>query len=265
MKWAVLGCGQMSSALVLGALGEKEGPHESKFYCFDPLLKNAVALNKSIGDGHFHTLGDVPKSDIYLIGCKPQHFEELAEFLRPRLPSEAVVLSIMAGVSIETIRKNLECENHVIRLMPNRAALVGQGVHAVYHTPHINGDIISEVMDFLNASGDVFVFDSEDMIDKATGISGSGPAYLFLLAELMANKLSSAGISRRTSNLMVAKTLQGATTMLEQNPHDAPELRKSITSKGGVTQAALEVFEAGGFDQLVSSALDAAYLRAKEL
>ena len=264
MRWAILGCGQMSSALVLGTQGSEDFSGEN-FFCFNPIVERAQDLADQIGGSYYSRWEELPAADIYLLGCKPQHFKDLASSIHASLPATASLLSIMAGVSVEIVRGQLGSQRAVVRVMPNRAALLGMGVHALFCSSNTSDDLLSEVERFIGASGEIFLFDSEEMIDRITGVSGSGPAYLFKLAEELAAKLVEMGISRRTANLMVAQTLLGASTMLVNNPHDANQLKDSITSKGGVTQAALEVLDRGGFDQLISSALDAAYQRTKEL
>ncbi len=174
------------------------------------------------------------------------------------------VLSIAAGVRIGTLEAGLGEGVRVVRAMPNTPALVGQGAAAIAAGTEAEDDDLDWAAGILSAVGTVVVVD-EPLLDAVTGLSGSGPAYLFLLAEALIDAGCDAGLPRDIAEALTEQTLVGAATLLAGSDEKPSTLRERVTSKGGTTAAGVAVFEAAGFRQLVRDVVAAATERSRQL
>ena len=174
------------------------------------------------------------------------------------------VLSIAAGVRIGTLEASLGKGARVVRAMPNTPALVGQGAAAIAAGTEAEADDLDWAAGILSAVGTVVVVE-EPLLDAVTGLSGSGPAYLFLLAEALVDAGCDAGLPRDTAEALTEQTLIGAATLLDGSDEKPSTLRERVTSKGGTTAAGVAVFEAAGFRQLVRDVVAAATERSRQL
>ena len=199
-----------------------------------------------------------------LLAVKPQNastvMQELAHFLAPN----QVVISIMAGISIEQMVSEL---NHrsIVRVMPNTPAQIGEGMSVYYATEDVSREQLQFTQSILNANGRAFSVEEEDAIDAATAISGSGPAYVFYIAEQMMARAQKFGFSYEQASIMTQQTIKGAVLLWEKQEIPVDELRRRVTSVGGTTEAALLNFEESRVGVLFQEGLQAAYQRAKEL
>ncbi|MEL6664890.1 MAG: pyrroline-5-carboxylate reductase, partial [Pseudomonadota bacterium] len=175
-----------------------------------------------------------------VVAVKPQVFGQLAEEIATRVGPDTRVLSIMAGVTLETLEAKLGTSN-VARAMPNTPGLVGKGVTILCTKPETTESAISELKALLEPLGQVEGPIGEDLLPAATAVSGCGPAYGFLLAEVMAAAGVAHGLDPALSMRLARKTVEGAGALMEGADEDAATLRKNVTSPNGVTQAALEV------------------------
>jgi len=176
----------------------------------------------------------------------------------------ARVLSIAAGVRIGTLEASLGKGVRVVRAMPNTPALVGQGAAAIAAGTEAEADDLDWAAGILSAVGTVVVVE-ESLLDAVTGLSGSGPAYLFLLAEALIDAGCDAGLPRDIAEALTEQTLIGAATMLAGSDEKSSTLRERVTSKGGTTAAGIAVFEAAGFRQMVRDVVAAATERSRQL
>ena len=176
----------------------------------------------------------------------------------------ARVLSIAAGVRIGTLEAGLGEGVRVVRAMPNTPALVGQGAAAIAAGTEAEDDDLDWAAGILSAVGTVVVVE-EPLLDAVTGLSGSGPAYLFLLAEALIDAGCDAGLPRDIAEALTEQTLVGAATLLAGSDEKPSTLRERVTSKGGTTAAGVAVFEAAGFRQLVRDVVAAATERSRQL
>ena len=174
------------------------------------------------------------------------------------------VLSIAAGVRIGTLEAGLGEGVRVVRAMPNTPALVGQGAAAIAAGTEAEDDDLDWAAGILSAVGTVVVVE-EPLLDAVTGLSGSGPAYLFLLAEALIDAGCDAGLPRDIAEALTEQTLVGAATLLAGSDEMPSTLRERVTSKGGTTAAGVAVFEAAGFRQLVRDVVAAATERSRQL
>jgi len=175
------------------------------------------------------------------------------------------VVSVAAGITTGQIDRWLGGGQSVVRTMPNTPALLGAGATGLYANPAVDDGQRLAAQTLLQATGITAWIADEALMDAVTAVSGSGPAYVFLLAEAMQAAGEAQGLPPDTARRLVNQTLLGASRMLAESDEPAAALRQRVTSPGGTTQAALESFEAGGFRQLVDQAVAAATLRGREL
>jgi pyrroline-5-carboxylate reductase len=202
--------------------------------------------------------------DIVVLAVKPQNitgiYEELKGFLKPA----QLILSIVAGIRIATIRQKLE-HRCVVRVMPNTPAQVGFGMSGWTATEEVTEEQKRWTQAILGAMGKEIFFDDEKYLDMVTAISASGPAYFFLFAECLVDAAVDIGISPKDAGELAAQTMLGAANLLEKSGETPAELRRKVTSRGGTTERALQVFKEGKLADLVRQAVRAAYRRAREL
>jgi len=184
--------------------------------------------------------------------------------LKGKVKANQLVLSIIAGVKTATISKGLD-HKAIVRAMPNTPAQVGEGMSVWTATNDVTKEQKQSAKAILGAMGrEIFVAD-ENYIDMATAVSGSGPAYFFLMVEALVEAAIAIGLPAETAQELVLQTMLGSGRFLRQSGETPAELRKKVTSPGGTTTAALEQFEKGDFGALVKRAVRAAYERAREL
>jgi pyrroline-5-carboxylate reductase len=198
-----------------------------------------------------------------MFAVKPQSFASLAAALGP-LTEPALVLSIMAGLSSSTIQAALGRAARVVRLMPNTPCLIGQGMTGIAPGEGAAPEDLLLAQRIADAAGRSIVID-ESLMHAVTAISGSGPAYLFLVAEAMQAAAVSLGIPAEHAAEMVQQTLVGSSLLLQQSGRSPQELRSAVTSKGGTTEAAIRRLQEGNFESLFIQALTAARDRGREL
>ena len=206
----------------------------------------------------------VQGKDIIVLAVKPQNIPEVLADLKSHIKSNQLVLSIAAGVRINTISQGLahEC---VVRAMPNTPAQIGFGISGWTATAAVTREQKEWSRAILSTMGKEIYFDDEGYLDMVTAVSGSGPAYFFLFAESLIDAAVNVGLPRPQAEELVSQTMFGSAQLLLKSGKPPAELRRNVTSKGGTTERALKAFDDGGFARLVGAAVRAAYLRAKEL
>lgn len=278
MKLAILGCGTMGSAIVLGAVKQKvpgsfgEGApkvpgsfclRKFEFHLYDPFLEKAQKLAKEAKAKAHANMEELSGCEYFLLAVKPQNFRELAVQLKPILVRDTKIISIMAGVPTAKIREGLDCQK-LARVMPNTPCLVGEGAAAIYFVSMSQSE--KEVVKKIFAPiAQVHCVGSDDEVDLVTVGIASGSGYIFEIARILIEKLSAMGLDAKTADAMVKQMLKGSAALMQQSPMSAEELRNQVTSKGGTTEAALKIFSEKKLEEIFSEALDAAYRRAKEL
>jgi pyrroline-5-carboxylate reductase len=198
-----------------------------------------------------------------LLAVKPQYFVEALKGLRGDDDSEWLVVSVMAGVTISRIRELTRCKK-IIRTMPNTPCLVGQGAIGMCHTESVSPSEFESVRSMFESLGLVATVD-ETLLDAVTGLSGSGPAYVFQFVESMTRGGIAAGLPADIADQLSRQTVLGAATMLSQLGTSPPVLREQVTSPGGTTLAGLNQLAERGFDTAIVQAILAATARSKEL
>lgn len=202
-------------------------------------------------------------ADAFIIAVKPQSFNELASSINIDL-SEKLAISIMAGVSIENIQEELSIKK-VVRSMPNLGIQIGKGVVGWIASEEVGISEKDFVKKMFQAMGTEVELEKEEMIDAITAISGSGPAYFFYLCQLLQKKAEEFGFNSEDARKIAQETFVGSATLLESGDKTAREWRKSVTSKGGTTQAALEYMMENGFEEIFKNAIEEAKEKSEKL
>jgi len=264
MKLAVIGCGKMGSALVGGMV--KSGAFSpANLVGFDAYQPSAEALSKASGIG-LATSSEQALADAegMLICVKPADIAPLGAALRGLSGGSRLVISIAAGVTLASLQEAFGSEHRIVRVMPNTPALVGVGVAGIAPGEKVGEDDLAVVEKIFSSVGTAMQV-PEKLIDAVTGVSGSGPAYVYTFIEALADGGVLMGLPRDKAIESAAQTVMGAAKMvLETGLHPA-QLRDQVTSPGGTTIAGLEVLEEEGIRSAVMGAVRAATERAEEL
>jgi len=201
---------------------------------------------------------------IVVLSVKPQILSRVLDEIGDSIRSESLVISIAAGVPVAAIQAKLRTGTRVVRAMPNTPALVDAGATAIAGGEHAKESDLEDAKKIFDAVGLTVVLD-ETLLDAVTGLSGSGPAYVFLILEALSDAGVKVGLSRRTSQLLAAQTLLGsAKLLLETNEHPG-KLKDMVTSPGGTAITGLHTLEHGGVRTTLMNAVEAATRRSREL
>lgn len=262
---AFVGGGNMARSLIGGLVAQGTPP--ASIRVAEPVepLRDALAGDFGV-QVHPRAADAVDGAAIWLLAVKPQVMRavcgELADLAARQSP---LVVSIAAGITTAQLDRWLGGGRAVVRAMPNTPSLIGQGVTGLYATPAVTAAQRDGAAALLRTGGPATWIDDEGLMDAVTAVSGSGPAYVFLLAEAMQAAAERQGLPAETAALLVRQTIAGAAAMLVQAGEAPDVLRARVTSPGGTTQAAIEAFQAGGFESLVDRAIDAATARGRTL
>lgn len=264
MKILIIGVGNMGATYLRGLLSSHFTQAENLLL----LDSKPSQLNDFKGVRTENILTEpgtkISDADIILLAVKPQDFVELGKTIRPFLHKEQIVLSIMAGVTIAGISELLGLEK-VVRAMPNLPAQIGMGMSVFTSSNALDKKEIFIIQNLLNTTGKTIYVEDEKMIDAATAVSGSGPAYVFYFMNAMIEKAVSFGFSKAEAELMVNQTFMGAVHLQSRNDASCEEWIAKVASKGGTTEAALAVFQSKELNANIANGLQAAKDRAEEL
>lgn len=263
---AFIGGGNMATSLI-GGLVQKGHPAASILAC-DPSDEQREKLRQSVpqGDalGLYPNAENVNIADVVVLAVKPQILKAVAQDLAPRLKPETMVISIAAGISMQSLQDWLG-QHAIVRCMPNTPSLIQKGASGLYANTLTSKAQKTLAEDILGAVGIVEWVDSDEAIDVVTAVSGSGPAYFFYFMELMAKAAADMGLPQETAEKLAIQTCLGAGTLASESPDSLGELREKVTSKGGTTYAALESFRRDELQQTVSNAMKDCAQRAAEM
>jgi len=256
----LLGCGKMGSAMLAGWLAR--GLPATSVWVSDPhpsawLSSQGVHLNE-----------DIPSDPaVVLVAVKPQMMADALPTLKAMGNGATIFVSVAAGTTIDYFEKTLGADTPVVRAMPNTPAAISQGITAIVANAKAGTAGLDEAEALLSAVGQVVRLETEEQIDAVTGVSGSGPAYVFHMIETMAAAGEAQGLPAALAMQLAKATVAGAGALALQSDEDPSQLRVNVTSPNGTTQAALEVLMDAetGFPALLSRAVKAATERSKEL
>ena len=258
----LVGAGKMGSAMLGGWIARGLPPKRVAVIEPQPgkaikaLARRGLVLNPKDG----------AKAEIIVIAVKPQSAPEALPPLAPHVGRSTLVLSIMAGPTLGFLQASLLPGAAIVRAMPNTPAAIGRGISVAVANGKVSARQHKLASDLLAAIGKVEWVSDESLIDAVTALSGSGPAYVFLLADAMTKAGIAAGLPVDLAARLARETVAGSGELLHRSEFDAATLRQNVTSPGGTTAAALQVLMGpGGFDELLTKAVAAATRRSREL
>lgn len=265
-KIAFIGGGNMARSLIGGLIATGREPASIRVAEPVPVLRDALRADFGVSvfdDGTAAVAG----AATWVFAVKPQVMRTVCESLITQAQAEhPLVISIAAGITGSQLERWLGGALPVVRTMPNTPALLGAGVTGLHASRHVDATGRAFAETLLAAAGQTVWIEDEDLMDAVTAVSGSGPAYVFLLAEAMIEAGIAEGLPADAARTLALQTVLGAARMLtEEDAPDPAELRRRVTSPNGTTQAAIEAFEAGGLRALVEGAIHAARERGREL
>jgi pyrroline-5-carboxylate reductase len=259
-----IGAGNMAEALIRGLV---RGGHVAaeRITASGPRAERREELAKHYG---IATTADnraiASSAGVIVLSVKPQILDRVLREIGDQIKSGTLVISIAAGVDTETIERMVADSVHVVRAMPNTPALVGAGATAIAAGKHASDDDLATAKAIFQAVGITVTLD-ESHLDAVTGLSGSGPAYIFLILEALSDAGVKVGLSRRNAQLLAAQTVMGSAKMLLETDEHVGRLKDMVTSPGGTAIAGLHTLEQGGLRTTLINAVETATKRAKEL
>ncbi len=259
----LVGAGKMGLALARGWL--RGGVKKDALVLVDPAPGEETRVFAAKHGVPVRTEVPEKPARVLVLAVKPQIAPQVLQDIRERVGAETLVISVMAGIGVRTISDVLGTAR-VVRTIPNTPAQLGKGATGAFAAAGVEDGDRALADELLGASGLVIWLDEESQIDAVTALSGSGPAYVFLLVEAMARAGEHEGLSRDAAMRLARQTIVGAAALLEADPADAATLRRNVTSPNGTTEAALNVLMAEpGLEELLGRAVAAARARSVEL
>ncbi|WP_372755854.1 pyrroline-5-carboxylate reductase [Mariniflexile sp.] len=264
MKVLVIGAGNMGLTYAEG-MSKSKLLNKRNIMVLDKSEEKLEELNQLEHFDAFSDLQDcVPQADIIFVAVKPYHAEGVFKAIRTLVQPQQILVSIMAGVSIPSI-KELTGLNKIVRAMPNLPAQIGKGLTSYVTSPEVSRIEMLTIESLLNTTGKSMRVSNENFIDASTGISGSGPAYVFYFMQSMMDAALQMGFSKNDSTVLVSQTFTGAVELFNQSNLSPNSWMDKVASKGGTTRAALDSMQDNNVGELIKEAAFAAFNRAVEL
>ncbi|HHW70444.1 MAG TPA: pyrroline-5-carboxylate reductase [Clostridiales bacterium] len=262
-KIGFIGAGNMATAIITGLI--KEGINPKDIYVHDIDIDKLNKIKKKFNiialDNNVEIL---KKAKIIFLAVKPHIYPIILDEIKNDITDNHVLISMAAGISTDYIYKILDEEKNIIRIMPNTPALIGEGVIAMCPNKKINSNIFKYVKNLLSCLGEIELID-ESLINAVTGVSGSGPAYVFMFIEALADGGVLMGLSREQAYRMAAQTLIGAAKMYMETKTHPGELKDMVCSPGGTTIEAVYALEKHNFRASIIEAVKVCTQRGEEL
>jgi len=262
---SIIGAGNMGSSLIGGLINS--GFPADNIIASDP---NSDQLRQLQEKFHIQTSSDnvqaLQTANVLILAVKPQMIPKIAAQIAPIIHSRKIlVISIAAGVRLSILERDLGDKTAIVRTMPNTPALVGSGASALYANAQVSAEQREIAESILRSVGIIVWLEQEAQMDIVTGLSGSGPAYFFLVMEALQEAAEQMGLNAEIARLLTLQTALGAAHMAIETDQALSELRHSVTSPGGTTEQAIAVLEQNKLRLLFKKALQAAALRSEEL
>jgi len=262
----LIGAGRMGGALIKGWLAAKSF---RAIHVVEPQISPSLQMLADTGAITLHRSFEakrLPALDAVVLAIKPQILKGETDLLGALGTTGALVLSIAAGTTTNFLRAGLASGGRLVRAMPNTPGAIGQGITVLYSDPSLASEDRTLAEKLMSALGETLWLQAEALMDAVTAVSGSGPAYVFLMAEALAEAGRAQGLDQATADRLARATISGAGALLSADARAVSELRKEVTSPGGTTEAALRVLMAqDGLSDLMRRAIEAATNRGKEL
>jgi pyrroline-5-carboxylate reductase len=263
-KIALLGTGNMAEALVKGLLRAGTA-NADEILCAEPRAERREEIAARYGVA---TLGSnleaTEQADVVVLSVKPQTMEQLLDEIAPAVDHRKLVISIAAGVSIAAIARKLGAGVRIVRTMPNTPALVGAGATALARGAHATDADLEQARALFQSVGTTVIVE-EQALDAVTGLSGSGPAFLFLVIEALADGGVKVGLARPVAMALAAQTVLGSAKLVLETGEHPGRLKDQVTSPGGTAIAGVHALEQGGLRAALIAAVEAATKRSREL
>jgi pyrroline-5-carboxylate reductase len=265
LRLGFMGAGRMATALARGLVSAGRVPGGSIVAC-DPSddARNAFAREVPDAVAALGNAADVAKANVVILAVKPQQMMDAMAAIRGAIGSETCVISIAAGVTLERLEAGLPAGQRIVRVMPNTPCLIGRGASGFARGKHATKSDAQLVVEILSAVGAAYEV-PEKLLDAVTGLSGSGPAFVYSMIEAMAEGGAAEGLQPELALELAARTVAGAAEMVLRTGETPAVLRDRVTSPGGTTVAGLGVLRERGFNDTVSEAVRAATRRSAEL
>ncbi|MBI5328126.1 MAG: pyrroline-5-carboxylate reductase [Deltaproteobacteria bacterium] len=261
-----IGAGNMGEALIRGLLASKKIT-PGQILASDKIKERLSYITEKYGIKVFTKSFELVKdADVIIFAVKSNDIKDAVKEIGDDITKDKLLITIAAGVSMNFL---LEYIPHpvppIIRVMPNTPALICEGAIGIYSAPGVSEDNKTLAVQIFETVGKVVVIENEELMDAVTGLSGSGPAYVFLILEALSDAGVSVGLSRKTANLLAIQTVLGAAKLAMKSGKHFGELKDMVTSPGGTTIAGLEKLEEGCLRATMIKAVEAATKRSKEL
>ena len=264
MQISFIGGGVMAEAIIGGVLDAGLST-SSDIRVGEPLESRRTHLEDTYGlETRSRNLDVLDDASLVVLSVKPQSLRDVMADLRKGLDSKHVVLSIVAGARMDTLVSGLD-HSAVVRVMPNTPAQIGDGMTVWTASPQVPEESVEASRKILRTIGDELYVQDEKLIDMATALSASGPAYVFLFIEALIDAGVYLGMQRDMARRLVLQTVQGSTRLVKETGRHPADLKDMVTSPGGTTAEALLAFERGGFRGVIMEAVAAAYEKSRAL
>jgi pyrroline-5-carboxylate reductase len=264
MKIAFIGGGNMGEAILSAILDKRlSSPLAISVSDIDEMRRQHLEQKYGVAVMSDNRLV-IERGEVVVLAIKPQNLAKVMVELNGQLKPTQLLLSIIAGARVNTLRRGLK-HSLVVRAMPNTPAQISESISVWTATAEVTGLQREWVSSILSVIGKEIYVDDEKYIDMATAVSGSGPAYFFLFGEVLVEAAVHIGLPRNMAQELVLETMLGSGHLIQRLDKESSELRRMVTSPGGTTAEALLELEKGGFANLVRQAVSAAYDKAKKL
>lgn len=264
MKIAIIGFGNLGKTFASSFIKSRFIKSEDIHVVTRTLPKPEMTLGIPMDNFQNVPAEGIAGMDILILATKPQDFDAVAKGLSGLISEEQMVLSVMAGVSIEKIKDKLKVKK-VIRSMPNLGTQIGLGMTVFSASAETNRKDLFIIQNLINTTGKSIYAEDESLINPATAVSGSGPAYVFYFMNAMIKAAEKFGFSSSEAEVLVHQTFLGAINLQSASDLSNEELIVKVASKGGTTESALKVFNAHDLDKIIAEAMRSANQRAVEL
>jgi len=262
MKITIIGGGNMGTAYA-ASLAKNGIVAKEEIVIIE---KNKERADFLVNEGYTATTDEInqslSESDFVILSVKPQAFVSLSKEITDFLNPKQVIISIMAGITMEVMQKNLVNISQIVRAMPNTPCQLGMGITGYAVTDNINDGQLDNIKKILNSNGDTVLVKEEALLDAVTAVSGSGPAYFYYFLKHMVKAGTDLGLEEESASLLAKQTMLGSYHLFNQSGKSLDELITAVTSKGGTTEAALNAFDAQGVGIAIEKGLTAARDRA---
>ena len=261
-KILFIGAGNMAQSIISGLL--KENFSSSVIFAIDTDEAQRNHLEKIFAVQTSNDLSLIESADVIILSTKPQHVQGICSNIKD-IVKDQLIISIAAGIRLNQISQWLGGYQKIIRTMPNLVAQVQKSVTVAFTLPETDQESVEDTNKILNSFGDTIWLKEERLIDSATALSGSGPAYIFYFLNALIQSGINVGLEKKDAQILALKTLQGSSLLAERYIDDLEILIENVTSKGGTTEQALKVLDEKDLKEIIDIAIKAAFTRAQEM